>query len=87
MDNNCKTSKYRDKFEKDHEDTFVFEALDLGALKSVTVEHDGKGFKNSNWHVEWVKVEVKEEPATTVKFPCGQWLSKADGLSKVLLPE
>ena len=87
LDNNCKTSKHRDKFEKDHEDSFVFEALDLGALKSATIEHDGKGLKNSNWHLEWVKVEVKEEPQMSIKFPCGQWLSKADGLSKALLPE
>eukprot|EP00041_Stephanoeca_diplocostata_P002284 m.25236 g.25236 ORF g.25236 m.25236 type:complete len:264 (+) comp13152_c0_seq1:61-852(+) len=84
-----KSKTHLDKFEKGHRDVFEIEALDLGQIKKVRIEHDGKGIKNSDWHLESVTVENMSTNEKT-DFPCGQWISKRRGdklLFKELFPD
>ncbi|XP_078580092.1 lipoxygenase homology domain-containing protein 1-like isoform X2 [Branchiostoma floridae x Branchiostoma japonicum] len=79
--------KFRDLFERGQTDRFQFEALDLGELTKVRIEHDNKGF-GADWMLDRVEIT---NLATNQQwtFPCGQWLStkKGDGqLYKDLLP-
>ncbi|XP_078666046.1 lipoxygenase homology domain-containing protein 1-like isoform X1 [Branchiostoma floridae x Branchiostoma belcheri] len=69
--------KFRDLFERGQTDRFQFEALDLGELTKVRVEHDNKGF-GADWLLDRVEVT---NLATNQQwtFPCGQWLSTKKG--------
>ena len=68
--------RHRDKFERDHEDVFEASCLSLGKLTSLEIKHDGKGFKNSDWHLE--KVTVIDDSNNQTEFPCKLWLSKKE---------
>jgi hypothetical protein len=87
------SSTHKDKFEKNNTDVFTFEALDLGPLKSIRLESDGKKhgnvFKQSAWRPEWVIVETvdTEGPESNVKFVVPDWLSKETQLFRDCLPE
>mmetsp|Transcript_22009 Transcript_22009/g.66009 ORF Transcript_22009/g.66009 Transcript_22009/m.66009 type:complete len:2411 (+) Transcript_22009:238-7470(+) len=70
------SSTHRDKFEPGHEDVFKIEAIDLGILEKLKIEHDASGWKNSDWHLDSVRVRDVHGPDDFVVFPCGQWLSK-----------
>ena len=43
-----KSETHRDKFERGHEDVFKIEAIDLGKLEKVRIEHDASGWKVSS---------------------------------------
>ena len=54
-------------FEKGQRDAFTLEALDLGQLKRLRIEHD-KGFR-AGWMLD--KVEVRNlESSEMIAFPC-----------------
>ena len=64
-------------FEKGQRDMFTLEALDLGQLKRLRIEHVSKGF-GAGWMLD--KVEVTSlESSEMIAFPCNQWLDKKKG--------
>ena len=68
------TKKMVNFFEKGQRDAFTLEALDLGQLKRLRIEHDNKGF-GGGWMLD--KVEVTNlESSEMFAFPCNQWLDK-----------
>eukprot|EP00794_Sanderia_malayensis_P016965 gene16965-18674_t len=81
------SKKFRDLFERNQIDDFQLEALDLGTLTKVLIEHDNKGF-GAGWFLDKVVVTNTTDSVATV-FPCGQWLDKKKGdkqISRELLP-
>ncbi|XP_056680371.1 lipoxygenase homology domain-containing protein 1 [Monodelphis domestica] len=68
-------------FERGRTDRFYLETLDLGELRKVRLEHDGKG-PSSGWQVERVEVANTSNGVATI-FACGKWLDpkKGDGLT------
>ena len=71
------TKKMVNFFEKGQRDAFTLEALDLGQLKRLCMEHDNKGF-GAGWMLD--KVEVTNlESSKMFAFPCNQWLDKKKG--------
>jgi hypothetical protein len=62
------SSSFRDKFEKGHEDIFKIEAMDLGKLEKLRIEHDASGWK----------VRPKSQP-TSHLLPPPSLTSLADG--------
>jgi hypothetical protein len=81
------TKKFVDLFERGKTDSFTLEALDLGQLTRVRVEHDNKGFK-AGWMLS--KIDITNIASQEcVSFPCNQWLDKKKGDGKIcrdLLP-
>ena len=81
------TKKFRDLFERNQVDDFKIEALDLGQLTKLHIEHDNKGF-GAGWFLDKVVV-TNTSNGTTVEFPCSQWLDKKKGdkqIARDLLP-
>lgn len=81
------TKKRVNLFERGKTDDFKIEALDLGQLTRLRIEHDNKGF-GAGWMLDRVDVTnlTSQEKVT---FPCGQWLDKKKGDGKIcrdLLP-
>ena len=81
------TKKLVNLFERGQTDDFKIEALDLGQLTRLRIEHDNKGF-GAGWMLDKVVVTnlTSQEKVT---FPCGQWLDKKQGDGKIcrdLLP-
>ncbi|XP_051825625.1 lipoxygenase homology domain-containing protein 1 isoform X1 [Antechinus flavipes] len=75
------TRRLRNLFERGRTDRFFLETLDLGELRKVRLEHDGKG-PSSGWLVERVEVTNTSNGVATI-FACGKWLDpkKGDGLT------
>ncbi|XP_068933675.1 lipoxygenase homology domain-containing protein 1 isoform X3 [Petaurus breviceps papuanus] len=73
--------RMRNLFERGHTDRFFVETLDLGELRKVRLEHDGKG-PSSGWLVDRVEVTNTSNGVATI-FACGKWLDpkKGDGLT------
>lgn len=81
------TKKFVNLFERGQTDDFKIEALDLGQLTRLRIEHDNKGF-GAGWMLDKVVVTnlTSQEKVT---FSCGQWLDKKKGDGKIcrdLLP-
>lgn len=67
--------KHRNKFERNHEDEFLFEKiLSLGELTKLRVWHDNSSLLKSSWHLEYIQIEDLETKQKYT-FPCGKWLS------------
>ncbi|CAF3582320.1 unnamed protein product [Rotaria sordida] len=60
----------RNLFEKGQKDDFVLEDIDIGHLKTITIEHDGTGVA-AGWYLDFVQVKYKNN---TVMFPVERWL-------------
>ncbi|KAM9102483.1 lipoxygenase homology domain-containing protein 1 [Sarcophilus harrisii] len=75
------TRRLRNLFERGRTDRFFLETLELGELRKVRLEHDGKG-PSSGWLVERVEVTNTSNGVATI-FACGKWLDpkKGDGLT------
>ena len=81
------SKKFKDLFERNQVDEFKIEALDLGSLTKLQIEHDNKGF-GAGWFLDKVVVTNLTDNTTT-HFPCSQWLDKKKGdklISRELLP-
>ena len=78
------SKKFKDLFERNQVDDFKIEALDLGPLTKLQIEHDNKGF-GAGWFLEKVVITNMADNTTT-QFPCSQWLDKKKG-DKLLLRE
>ena len=69
------SSKHRNKFERNHDDEFLFEnILSLGELTKLRIRHDDSAFMKSSWHLEYVLVE-DTQTGQHYKYPCNKWLS------------
>lgn len=60
--------------------------MDVGAVKAVTLEHDGTG-GSPGWHVDHVVV-TRSSGGTKMLFPCRQWFDQnmADGRIRRRIP-
>lgn len=79
--------KFRDLFERGQTDKFQLEAVDLGDLTKVQIEHDDKGW-GAGWNLDHVIVTNMASNRNWT-FPCGQWLDKKKGDGQIcrdLLP-
>ncbi|RDD42008.1 Lipoxygenase homology domain-containing protein 1 [Trichoplax sp. H2] len=80
--------KFVNLFERNQHDKFTIEALDLGKLTKLHIEHDNKGW-GASWLLDRVEVHNVDSNETII-FPCKQWLDKKKGdgqIAKDLLPE
>eukprot|EP00284_Hemiselmis_tepida_P008198 CAMPEP_0174927062 /NCGR_PEP_ID=MMETSP1355-20121228/17691_1 /TAXON_ID=464990 /ORGANISM="Hemiselmis tepida, Strain CCMP443" /LENGTH=173 /DNA_ID=CAMNT_0016173145 /DNA_START=38 /DNA_END=556 /DNA_ORIENTATION=- len=72
-------------FQRGNTDTFTLRELDLGAIESLTISHDGhSGFSerfDPAWYLEKVTVRAAKHHWA---FPCRRWLAKdrEDGRTK-----
>lgn len=74
-------------FERGQKDCFIIEALDLGQLKRLRIEHDNKGL-GAGWMLDKVEITNLESSEVTI-FPCNQWFDKKKGdglISRELFP-
>lgn len=71
------TKKMVNLFERGQRDVFNLEALDLGQLKRVRIEHDNKGF-GAGWKLDRIEV-TNLSTSEMACFPCDQWLDKKKG--------
>ncbi|XP_048241483.1 lipoxygenase homology domain-containing protein 1-like isoform X2 [Haliotis rufescens] len=69
--------KFRDLFEKNQTDKFEIEALDLGELKKIRIEHDNTGFR-PGWFLDNVQI-VNKATEVTYNYPCEKWFDKDKG--------
>lgn len=67
--------------------TVPFECVDVGRLRSLTVEHDNSGF-GPDWFLDRIVVYRSENPQKKAHFLCRQWLSRTegDGATQRVLP-
>lgn len=68
--------------------TTQLECVDLGRLKSLTIEHDNSGF-GPDWFLDRIVVYRSEKPEKKAYFQCRQWLSRTEGdgaIQRVLQP-
>ncbi|XP_025108307.1 lipoxygenase homology domain-containing protein 1-like [Pomacea canaliculata] len=69
--NNCEKGKV---------DSFNVETRDIGALCSVRIHHNNKGFA-AGWHLEKIRI-ICNHGNTYYTFLCNCWLSTTDGDKK-----
>jgi hypothetical protein len=68
----------KNNFERGQTDDFGVECVDLGEIKKILIEHDGKGF-GAGWFLDKIIINGKGK---NYYFLCGRWLDKDqdDGL-------
>ncbi|WAR01120.1 LOXH1-like protein, partial [Mya arenaria] len=71
------TQSMRDLFERKQVDKFNLEAVDLGQLQKLHVEHDNSGWR-PKWYLDRIEV-INSANNTTTVFPCEKWLDKDSG--------
>ncbi|CAF1384950.1 unnamed protein product [Adineta steineri] len=71
----------RNAFEKNSKDDFKFTDVDVGQLKTITLEHDNSGAA-SGWFVDFVEVTVNGK---TTKFPVSRWLDADEDDKRISL--
>ena len=75
------TKKFADLFERGKWDDFKLEALDLGSLVRLRVEHNNKGL-GAGWMLDKIVITNTTSQEVTT-FPCNQWLDKKQGDNKI----
>ena len=58
--------------------TAPLECVDIGRLRSLTVEHDNSGF-GPDWFLDRIVLFRSENPTKKAYFQCRQWLSRTEG--------
>ncbi|KAL4225451.1 Lipoxygenase y domain-containing protein 1 [Mactra antiquata] len=71
------TQSMRDLFERKQVDKFTLEAVDLGKLTKLHVEHDNSGWR-PKWYLDRIEILNQSTNELTV-FPCEKWLDKDSG--------
>lgn len=77
----------RENFDRGSVVTTQIECVDVGRLRSLTVEHDNSGF-GPDWFLDRIVVFRSEKPGKKAHFQCRQWLSRMEGdgaIRRVLL--
>ncbi|ESO97796.1 hypothetical protein LOTGIDRAFT_208950 [Lottia gigantea] len=69
--------RFRDLFERNQIDKFQIEALDLGEMTKIRIEHDNSGFR-PGWFLDKVEV-INMATNVTSLFPCNKWFDKDKG--------
>ncbi|XP_015749537.1 PREDICTED: lipoxygenase homology domain-containing protein 1-like, partial [Acropora digitifera] len=71
-----KSETHMDKFERNNEDIFSLNCINLGKLDKVKIWHDNSGLKPA-WHLDRIEIEDKlaEE---NYAFPCNRWLATSE---------
>ena len=70
---------FRDNFEKGQEDTYVFEAVDVGEPIMIKLENDQGGLfhRSSDWFVDRVLISSSANYIQKVyEFPCYAWVKR-----------
>uniref|UniRef100_A0A6B2KZF9 PLAT domain-containing protein n=1 Tax=Arcella intermedia TaxID=1963864 RepID=A0A6B2KZF9_9EUKA len=67
----------KNNFESGMVDKFKIQTCDLGDLKEFIVWHDNSGL-GPGWYLDRVYVEIEDQPASKVMFPCSRWLDKSE---------
>lgn len=62
--------------------TFSFQAIDLGMLRKLLVEHNQFGY-GAGWNLNRITVREKEKSDGPYAFPCQQWLDSGIGDGKL----
>ncbi|XP_070707153.1 lipoxygenase homology domain-containing protein 1 [Pempheris klunzingeri] len=74
---NLKASKtHKNKFERGMIDEFTVEAVDIGPLRKLRIEHDNCG-GSAGWFLDWVEIDA-QSLGQKLRFPCGRWLDKGE---------
>ncbi|GFR41097.1 hypothetical protein Agub_g1741 [Astrephomene gubernaculifera] len=75
----------KNNFEKGQRDEFVYESVDVGAIKKLQIGHDNKGLGPA-WHLDYVEV-LHQARQETYYFLADQWLdAKLNTLTITLEP-
>ena len=56
----------------------AIQCVDIGRLRTLTVEHDNSGF-GPDWFLDRIVVYRSENPHKKAYFQCRQWLSRTEG--------
>lgn len=62
----------KDLFETGQLDKFDFFAKDIGPLKKISIDLDGKGL-SADWKIEYIKIAYKKQ---VYKFTANKWIKK-----------
>ncbi|CAF3318438.1 unnamed protein product [Rotaria socialis] len=76
-----KSKNNSDPFERGHKDEFEFDNIDIGQLKTITIEHDGSSI-TSGWYLDFIDVTYNNN---TVNFPIDRWLAIDEGDKRISL--
>jgi len=76
-------SKTVDTFERGQSDVFVIGGVDIGTMKKIRIEQDGRG-RGSDWFLERVVVTNQMRPNDKFYFFCGAWLNDKEGMFRDL---
>ncbi|CAF1189292.1 unnamed protein product [Rotaria magnacalcarata] len=66
-----KSKNNSNPFERGHKDEFEFENINIGQLKTITIEHDGSTI-GAGWYLDFIDVTYNNN---TVNFPIDRWLA------------
>lgn len=61
---------------------FSLQAIDLGVLKEVHVEHNRQGY-GAGWYLDKITIQVPEKHDGCYVFSCQQWLDSGVGDGKI----
>ncbi|XP_050407500.2 lipoxygenase homology domain-containing protein 1 isoform X2 [Patella vulgata] len=68
----------KDHFNKGGTDKFQISLRDIGEIKSIRVEHDGKGFADG-WFLDKIIIKNTADPKETYYFVYGGWIATDEG--------
>lgn len=73
------------KFERGKTEVFSLDEPDVGDLKSIEIEHNGRT-KSEGWFLDSIIIEIPTK-GKVYQFTCKRWLSKEedDGLTRLVL--
>ncbi|XP_026526062.1 lipoxygenase homology domain-containing protein 1 [Notechis scutatus] len=77
-----KHSKSCPQFEKGQISTFAIQAVDLGMLSSVLVEHNNSGY-GAGWYLDQILIQELGKSDSQYVFSCQQWLDSSVGDGKM----
>ncbi|ETE71768.1 XK-related protein 4, partial [Ophiophagus hannah] len=77
-----KHSKSCPQFEKGQISTFAIQAVDLGMLSSVLVEHNNSGY-GAGWYLDQILIQELGKSDSQYVFSCQQWLDSGVGDGKM----
>ncbi|KAM3841839.1 oxygen-regulated protein 1 [Vipera latastei] len=77
-----KHSKSCPQFEKGQISTFAIQAVDLGMLSSVLVEHNNSGY-GAGWYLDQILIQELENSDSQYVFSCHQWFDSGVGDGKM----
>ena len=77
-------SKTVDTFERGQSDVFVVDGVNVGQMKKLRIEQDGRG-RGSDWFLDRVVVTDQQRPHEKYYFVCNSWLNDKEGMFRDLI--